>query len=96
MKVCAFAIKLDKQTLKCLGDPITSLQPGIFTRRPVEDDSILESCFEMAQYWLKTCLETHDSLCQVADNLPLPTRVLDVGLQENTLVTLYIPNGQQG
>ena len=96
MKVCAFAIKLDKQTLKCLGDPITSLQPGIFTSRPVADDSSLESCFEMAQYWLKTCLETHDSLCQVADNLPLPTRVLDVRLQENTLVTLYIPNGQQG
>jgi hypothetical protein len=50
----------------------------------------------MAQYWLKTCLETHDSLCQVADNLPLPTRVLDVGLQESNLVTLYISNGQNG
>jgi hypothetical protein len=50
----------------------------------------------MAQYWLKTCLETHDSLCQVADNLPLPTRVLDVGLQESNLVTLYVPNGQNG
>lgn len=50
----------------------------------------------MAQYWLKKCLETHDSLCQVADDLPLPTRVLDVGLHESNLVTLYIPNGQHG
>lgn len=50
----------------------------------------------MTQYWLKTCLETHDTLCQVADDLPLPTRVLNVGLEENTLVTLYIPNGQHG
>ena len=50
----------------------------------------------MAQYWLKTFLEKHDSLCQVADNLPLPTRVLDVGLQESDLATLYIPNGQHG
>ena len=96
MKVCAFITKLDKQSLKWAGDPITSLQPGIFTSRPVADDSSSESCFEMAQYWLKTCLETHDSLCQVADKIPLPTRVLDVGLQESTLVTLYIPNGQQG
>ncbi|PMD16794.1 HET-domain-containing protein [Hyaloscypha hepaticicola] len=78
------------------GDPITNLQPGIFTSRPVADDSSSEACFKVTQYWLKTCLETHGSLCQVVDKLPLPTRVLDVGLQESTHVTLYIPNGQHG
>jgi hypothetical protein len=50
----------------------------------------------MAQYWLKTCLETHDSLCQVKDYLPLPTRIVDVGLPESPFVTLHSSNGQHG
>jgi hypothetical protein len=70
--------------------------PGIFTSRPVANDSSSEACFKMAQYWLKTCLETHCSLCQVQGSLSLPTRVLDVGVLESPFVNLYISNGRHG
>ncbi|KAH8750944.1 heterokaryon incompatibility protein-domain-containing protein, partial [Hyaloscypha sp. PMI_1271] len=70
--------------------------PGIFTSRPVANDSSSEACFKMARYWLKTCLETHYSLCQVQGSLSLPTRVLDVGLLESPFVNLYISNGRHG
>ena len=82
--------------LTLLGDPITTLIPGLFTSRPVADDSGSEACFKIAQYWLKTCLETHNGLCQVKEKMPLPTRVLDVGLLDSHLVNLYISNGEYG
>ena len=70
--------------------------PGLFTSRPVANDSSSETCFKMAQYWLKTCLETHDSLCQIQGSLPFPTRVLDVGLLASPFVNLSISNGRHG
>ncbi|KAE9372587.1 HET-domain-containing protein [Stipitochalara longipes BDJ] len=78
------------------GDPVTSLMPGVFTSRPVADDSGSEGCFKIAQYWFKTCLETHDSRCQVKENVPLPTRVVDVGHLESPFIKLYISNGEHG
>ena len=70
--------------------------PDLFTSRPLTEDSGSEVCFKIAQYWLQTCLESHSSLCQVKESLPLPTRVLDVGLLDNDLVKLYISSGEYG
>ncbi|CZR67603.1 uncharacterized protein PAC_17502 [Phialocephala subalpina] len=90
MDICAIRLSAIE------GDPVTTLMPGVFTSRPVADDSSSDACFNIAQYWLKTCLETHDSMCQIKDNLPLPTRVIDVGLLESLFVTLYVSNGKHG
>jgi hypothetical protein len=92
----AYSLSTNVRFLTSAGDPITNLMPGLFTSRPVADDSGSEACFKMAQFWLKTCLETHDDLYQVKRSLPLPTRVLDVGIPESPSATLHISNGEYG
>lgn len=46
---------------------------------------------EFTKESLERCRKTHGKSCQLADVVELPTRVLDVGTDEASLVKLYIP-----
>ena len=49
--------------------------------RDIQPSPESEVCYSLAQNWLKSCVETH-SRCSQADNILLPTRLLEVSGDE--------------
>ncbi|PMD42866.1 HET-domain-containing protein [Hyaloscypha variabilis F] len=74
--------------------PLTTLKDGVFISRPPMADASSSSAFEMARYWLKTCLSTHPR-CSLKESL-LPTRVLDLGDRHDTRLSLRRSTGEHG
>lgn len=57
---------------------VTSYLP-IKYRKP-EANAGSQHCFDLAAQWLKSCQDSHESMCRVApDESSLPTRIIDVG-----------------
>jgi len=77
------------------GDQLTTLIDGIFTSRPLARDISSDFCFELASYWLRTCLKTHGLKCQ-SPLVKLPTRVLDVGGLGDAYCRLHCSKGKLG
>ncbi|KAK0100834.1 hypothetical protein ONS95_007281 [Cadophora gregata] len=76
-------------------DPINKLLPGTFVSRPLAKDTKSEQCFELAKYWMKTCLESHGSICAGTQST-LPARVVDVGNNNSPTVSLHVSTGELG
>lgn len=41
------------------GDPINRLMEEIFTSRSLAASSESDECFELANYWVQTCIKAH-------------------------------------
>jgi hypothetical protein len=69
--------------------------PGMFQTRPLQTDIGSEYCFDLAKYWLRSCLEAHQLSCPKIETL-LPVRVIDVGLLGESSAFLHVSKGQRG
>jgi hypothetical protein len=63
--------------------------------REVMTDASSAANFELAKSWLETCMGSH-STCGKAEDMPLPTRLLDVGGQDGREPFLKITDDQRG
>jgi len=54
----------------------TSIGPAL----EVAESSFSDSCFRLASSWLNTCTKSHPA-CRLGAEPPLPTRVIDVGIE---------------
>ncbi|KAH7379743.1 heterokaryon incompatibility protein-domain-containing protein [Cadophora sp. MPI-SDFR-AT-0126] len=57
--------------------------PAFGVGRAVESEMDLGKCLELATLWKKKCDEEHE-FCKKTDELRLPTRVIDVGIDEKS------------
>ena len=39
-----------------------------------------EGCFDLIGSWMRECIDTHGGYCSAQIEAPLPTRVLDIGI----------------
>jgi hypothetical protein len=63
--------------------------------RLVEDDPASEVAFARAQSWIEYCKANHPH-CLPNEDVPLPTRVLDIHSPTGAeVVSLFISNGQR-
>lgn len=69
--------------------------PYIGTAKGVSEYSGDAACFDLAARWLKECRDNH-RICQVAGNAPLPTRVINVGVEGTKEPFLVETNGATG
>ena len=76
----------------------TFLNSARIGRHKLESDLGSQRNFEIAKEWLKVCLGNHDeSICVPNQNVDLPTRLIDVGLDdESQPPRLVITKGQTG
>lgn len=49
-----------------------------------------EGCFELIDSWRRECDSAHGGVCPSNSEAPLPTRVLDIGMEGNTSVFLKV------
>lgn len=62
----------------------------------ISSSPISSKSIDIAKQWIRDCLNIH-SPCSRADLTPLPTRVIDVGLSDETSnPRLFVSNGQTG
>ncbi|KAE8442731.1 hypothetical protein EG329_002922 [Mollisiaceae sp. DMI_Dod_QoI] len=52
---------------------------GIISGRPVAAKASSEACFQLAKQWRERCFSKHVDSCPPPREVPLPTRVIDVG-----------------
>lgn len=69
--------------------------PYIGGVKEVSESSGDAACFDLAARWLKECKDKH-RICQVAGDSPLPTRVIDVGVDGIREPFLVETNGATG
>lgn len=69
--------------------------PYIGPAKEVAASSGNDACFDLAARWLKECRENHP-ICQVTGDIPLPTRVIDVGKEGVREPFLVETNGATG
>jgi len=83
--------------LDCPGDQLSdSKENGTTSSRFVEDNPRSDEAFSRAKTWIGNCLAEHQ-FCKTNDNVPLPTRVLDIGTaDEAEQVKLMETVGQTG
>jgi hypothetical protein len=83
--------------LDCPGDQLSdNKENGTTSSRFVEDNPGSDEAFSRAKTWIGNCLAEHQ-FCKTNDNVPLPTRVLDIGTADETgQVKLMQTNGKPG
>ena len=81
----------------CPGDQLSdSSSNGKISFRFVEDNPASDEAFSRAKTWISHCLASHTH-CPSNENVPLPTRVLDIrDWPETGQVKLFETRGQTG
>ncbi|RDW66443.1 hypothetical protein BP6252_10078 [Coleophoma cylindrospora] len=74
-------------------DPLAPFIP----HRPIDGNPGSDACFNLAQQWLQNCLHAHgDCSSNKNEEQRLPTRVIDVGLMDDSIPRLFVTCGAKG
>lgn len=78
------------------GDSLPALT-GIISGRRSYPTANSEHCYNLAKGWIEDCLGTHQASCPHDAKTSLPTRVIDVGLDKDSMVVKVLETkGLQG